>query len=726
MISKCKTPINLLALLLFMASFTGDLKAGAQLIEPVVIDKSGSVQVTGNSIMIFRDPTKAKSYLEVIHTDTIQVLGDVPKLGISRDNVWLVFDLTNHSDHETFFLEYALPVLHRIDFYDSITYGVYKSETKGVTQMSGEKERDPFFSFEFHLKPNETRRFALSVYTGEELLAPIYIKNLDMKRSANHKFRFIFYGLFTGLMVAMFLYNLVILLYTRNILYLYYIIYVFSVAIAQLSIQGVYQNYFNFLGDWFNPYALPVSSALVGIMSPLFAYKFLKMNRTLPRLQYVIHAIVVFYTLTLAVVFTGNFQLTYKMLLAAGSTGALALFILPLIIIFKVKDNRHAKFYLLAWSTFLIGVTVYSLRDFGVLPYNDITNYMMPIGAAIETLVLSLALADQINSLKKEKEETQTQMFLEMRKNRDLIKNQNILLEKKVNERTEKLEEANENLQQTLNDLKSAQSQLVDAEKMASLGQLTAGIAHEINNPINFVTSNIEPLRTDMNDILGILSQYKELAKDDTKFDPVRDAESKIDLPYSIQEIESLLSGIQEGAQRTSQIVNSLKTFSRMDEDTLKDSDINDGLISTLTILRSEIGGISLETDYGNLPQVECYPGKLNQVFMNLLDNAIYAVKEAHGDSDKGLIRVTTEQANDHVQITISDNGKGMSEEVKNRIFEPFFTTKDVGKGTGLGLSISYSIIENHHGTILVTSTPGKGTTFTISIPIKQKQSTQA
>ena len=711
---------TLLTLLAVLCAGT-EVKAGNQLIEPVVINESGQVQVSGKSMMIFRDPTRKLSYLNIIRTDTIQVLGDVPKLGISKDDVWMIFDLTNNSSEETFYLEYALPVLHRIDFFDSISFGKYHSESKGVTRMEDGKERDPFFSFQFNLKPNETRRFALKVYTGEELLAPIYIKKISLKRSTRYKSRFIFYGLFTGLMIAMFLYNFVILLYTRNILYLYYIIYVLSVALAQLSIQGVYQNYFNVFGHWFNPYALPVSSALVGIMSPLFAYKFLKMNRTLPKLQYIIHSIVVFYTLTLAVVFTGNFQFTYNLLLIGGSLGAIALFVLPLIIIFRVKDNRHAKFYLVSWSTFLIGVTVYSLRDFGVLPYNDLTNYTMPIGAALETILLSLALADQINSLKKEKEETQTQMFLEMRKNRDLIKNQNILLEKKVNERTEKLAEANQNLQQTLNDLKSTQSQLVDAEKMASLGQLTAGIAHEINNPINFVSSNIEPLRADIRDIVDMLEKYKELAKDDDKFESVREAELALDLKYSIEEIESLLSGIEEGARRTSQIVNSLKTFSRMDEDTLKESDINDGLISTLTILRSEIGAIRLQTDYGKLPLIECYPGKLNQVFMNLLDNAIFAVKEMHGNSDKGIISVKTEQINDLVHITIADNGKGMDEKDLNRIFEPFFTTKEVGKGTGLGLSISYSIIENHNGTIQTTSKPDKGTKFTISIPVKHK-----
>lgn len=706
-----------LGLLLLIASIAqGQSK---KTFAPVVIPESGSVKVTGRNMMIFKDLQRTNNFTKVMHGDTMQIDGDVPKLGISKADVWMVFDIVNESDMDKFYLEYALPVLHEITFYDSLGFPGAKPQIKGITRVEQDNDRDPIFNFELRMKPHEKRRVAIQVYTGEELLAPVRIKPVGYKKSLAHKARFIFYGLFTGLMLAMFLYNLVIYLYTRNSLYLYYIIYVLSVAGAQLSIQGVFQNYLNFIGDWFNPYAMPVFSALVGIMSPVFAYKFLKMDRTLPRLKYAIHAIVALYLVVLIVVATGDFQTTYKLLLIGGSMGALALVALPLVIIFRVKDNRQAKFYLVAWSTFLIGVVIYSLRDYGVLPYNDFTNYTMPIGAALETILLSLALADLINTLKKEKEETQTQMFLEMRKNRDLIKNQNVMLEKKVTERTEKLAETNDNLQETLNNLKSAQTQLVDAEKMASLGQLTAGIAHEINNPINFVTSNIAPLKADMNDILTILNQYKDATKDSPDFQNIREEEEQIDLQYSIDEIESLLEGIQEGARRTSEIVNSLKTFSRMDEDVLKESDINDGLASTITILKSELGGVKLETDYGEIPMVECYLGKLNQVFMNLIDNAIDAVKEAHSNPGEGLVKVKTFKKDDNIVIQVSDNGAGMSEEIQNRIFEPFFTTKDVGKGTGLGLSISYGIIENHNGSIEVESEKGKGTTFTITIPIK-------
>ena len=692
--------------------------------EPVKLDAGENIRISGPSMRIIRDDTREMTAQDVLASDAFEVPdGTVPKLGISNGDVWIVFQLENNTDKGKFLIEYSLPILHEIDYYDSTDFGKETPTSMlGVTRKKSEY-RDPYFFFHLNMKPGETRTIAFRVYTGEELLVPLTVRQPDYIETSTNRSRMIVYGVFIGLMAAMFLYNLTIYLYTRNSLYLIYVLYVLSVALAQLAIQGVFQNHLNFVGHFFNPYALPVFSAMVGILSPVFAYKFLKMERTLPRLRYAIHLIVITYIFVLVVVATGNFQLTYKLLLLGGSLGALTLVVLPIIIIVRNRENRQAKFFLTAWSMFLIGVVVYSLRDYGVLPYNNITNYTMPFGAALETILLSLALADLINTLKKEKEETQTQMFIEMRKNRDLIKNQNIMLEKKVTERTQKLEEANQNLQTTLDDLKAAQTQLVDAEKMASLGQLTAGIAHEINNPINFVTSNIEPLRQDVKDIVDVLNKYKVATKDlnEQTFEQIREEEEQIDLGYSIAEIESLLNGIEEGARRTSEIVNSLRTFSRLDEDVLKRSDLNDGLQSTITILKSEFGEVSLATDFGEIPEVDCYLGKLNQVFMNLLDNAIDAVKARYGNSEKGEINVKTELVDNQVQITVADNGGGMSEEVKNRVFEPFFTTKDVGSGTGLGLSISYGIIERHNGTIQVESEEGKGTKFVISLPVNNK-----
>jgi hypothetical protein len=347
----------------------------------------------------------------------------------------------------------------------------------------------------------------------------------------------------------------------------------------------------------------------------------------------------------------------------------------------------------------------------------------MPIGSAIETVLLSFALADKINILKKEKEESQLETLNALQENEKLIREQNLVLEQKVHERTLELEEAFEELNATLQHLKETQAQLVDAEKMASLGQLTAGIAHEINNPINFVGANVKPLQMDISELVELVKKYDGLNKNDEEFEAnIRSIESfkkKIDFDYLVKEIDILLNGIEEGARRTAEIVKGLRNFSRLDESDLKSADINEGIESTLILLSGEIpGNVELIKNFSPLEPIDCLPGKLNQVFMNLFNNAIYAVKKKEGDDNK-FIKITTKDEGDVIVVIVEDSGIGMSEEVRSRIFEPFFTTKDVGEGTGLGLSIVFKIIETHQASLTVTSELGIGTTFTLVLKKK-------
>ncbi|HET7819478.1 MAG TPA: ATP-binding protein, partial [Bacteroidia bacterium] len=336
-------------------------------------------------------------------------------------------------------------------------------------------------------------------------------------------------------------------------------------------------------------------------------------------------------------------------------------------------------------------------------------------GTTLEVLLFSFALADRINILKKEKEDSQRAALEALKENEKIVREQNIVLETKVKERTVELETSNKNL-------KDAQSQLVNAEKMASLGQLTAGIAHEINNPINFVVSNVKPLKRDVEDILLLLTKYGEIQDDKNlseKLKNIKELKEQLDADYLIEEINQLLKGIDEGASRTSEIVRGLKNFSRLDEDDLKLADIHEGIDSTLAVLNNNIvkAGVTIVKEYNKFPPIECYPGKLNQVFMNILNNAIQVLVSSK--ADHGEIRIKTALIEKTVRISIKDNGPGMTEEVKHKIFEPFFTTKNVGEGTGLGLSIAYGIIEKHKGEIHVESAPGNGAEFIITLPVQ-------
>lgn len=292
--------------------------------------------------------------------------------------------------------------------------------------------------------------------------------------------------------------------------------------------------------------------------------------------------------------------------------------------------------------------------------------------------------------------------------------------EKQLKENLEIEQKQKEELDRLVAQLKDTQGQLVHNEKMASLGQLTAGIAHEINNPINFVYNGIDTLKISLDDLMEIINKYNEIdnanGNRDTVIEEAKKLKEQLDFEELTQDIEHLVSDIKKGAIRTMEIVKGLRVFSRLDEEERKMASIKDCLDSTLVLLNNKIKGrIELKSYYDEtMPEVLCYPGQLNQVFMNIINNAIQAIPEARKD---GVISVYTENMQENIVIRIKDNGMGMSEQVKRRIFEPFFTTKAVGVGTGLGLSITFGIIEKHNGQIFVNSEEGRGTEFVIQLP---------
>ena len=279
--------------------------------------------------------------------------------------------------------------------------------------------------------------------------------------------------------------------------------------------------------------------------------------------------------------------------------------------------------------------------------------------------------------------------------------------------------DSKDELTQTLENLKSTQSQLVQSEKMASLGQLTASIAHEINNPINFVYNGIDTLKVSLDDLITIVEKYDDLENsEDYKATMAEIREMKEEYAYEdlLSDLKELVSDIKKGAVRTIEIVKGLRVFSRLDEEEMKPANVNDALDATLVLLRNKTKNkINVKKFYDDsIEDINCFPGQLNQVFMNILNNGIQAIPEERKD---GEVQLYTENQDQHVMIKIKDNGSGMSEQVKRRIFEPFFTTKPVGIGTGLGMSITFGIIEKHGGSIYCNSEEGKGTEFSILIP---------
>jgi signal transduction histidine kinase len=309
------------------------------------------------------------------------------------------------------------------------------------------------------------------------------------------------------------------------------------------------------------------------------------------------------------------------------------------------------------------------------------------------------------------------------------------------------LRQQTQELQQTLRELQRTQSQLVQSEKMSSLGQLVAGVAHEINNPVNFIYGNLTHATRYTQDLLRLLNLYQMHYPQPVS--AIQAEAEAIDLEFLMADLPNLIASMRVGSERIQAIVASLRTFSRMDEAEFKAVNLHEGIDSTLMILQNRLKAKPLRVGdresvrpevrilkhYGDLPLVECFAGQLNQVFMNILSNALDALEER----DEGRSTAAMQQAPSTIQIgteiqpceskvgcdvvviRIADNGPGIPENVRQRLFDPFFTTKPVGKGTGMGLSISYQIItERHGGTLHCVSAPGQGTEFVIRIPLKQ------
>ncbi len=686
----------------------------------VTFVKDQGTLIKGKQIAFYKDSTNQLSIQE-IRSKVFSTSKNIPNFRFSKATYWLRLSLKNEGNLHRYVLRIANPNLDSVTIYIPQKGGGFMETTSGLlTNFDYRKYQTPDPIFPLPLLKDSISTIFLKVQSKNQVFIPVFvggIKDIYSQIFNDHNISFVFLGIF----LIMIIYNLFLYLSTKEKNYLLYTLYLIAIVFTQLSLKGVGYQYLWHDSSFLTNKSIVLSGAVSGILTILFTKSFLELRKTLPLFNKVLNVFIILDVVGFLFSFISFYFLSYQIINAVAVLGCLTILIASLKLI--QEKNRPAMFFFLAYSFFLIAVILYVLRLYSVLPFNLFTRHILLLGSSIEVALLSFSLADKINQYRKEKDISHKKALRAAREKELFIGQQNRILEGKVQRRTKKLQRTNEELNISLNKLKEAQSQLVNAEKMASLGRLTAGIAHEINNPVNFIQSNIRSLELDIEDLNELLAKYKEITKSniEEKLKEIEALTEEVELDVVQDEIPKLLVGMKEGTTRTTEIVNGLRTFSRLDENIFKDTDLHQGIDSTLHLLKNILpGNLKIKKEYGTLPFVECNPGKINQVFMNLLTNAIQAT-ESNKSKKEREVRIETNALEKEVMICIADNGPGIPKKIQDKMFEPFFTTKEVGEGTGLGLSLVFSIIQKHNGTIHVDSQPGKGTQFCIILPIQHK-----
>ncbi|MBL1231742.1 MAG: 7TM diverse intracellular signaling domain-containing protein [Vicingaceae bacterium] len=686
-----KNHFFLFYILILLSSFF-HLKA-----ENIIFNNENDLLNIGDHIEIYEDQTNSLSFKEVILKEFTPSKSPVPNLGISKSNFWIKIPITNKTENEHLILELSLAIIDYVELYYYDGNQVKTIKTGDAYPFDKREYKDPHYLFDLNIPTGETKTYYLNVRSNEALQLPLKVGTI-VNVYTQIKNRDLLSGIYFGIMLVMILYNLFIYFSVRDKSYLYYVVYIICILLTQTSLQGYTFQYLWPNSALITKFSLIFLPSLSGITGMFFMNVFLQTKEFSKKLYNIAFIFVGPYLIAYVIAFMGELGLSQAVIQLNSTIISLYMLITP-IIIYR-KGFKPAKYFIAAWSVFLLGVFIFVLKDMEVLPFNNLTRYTMQIGSAIETILLSFALANRISIIRKE--------------NEHLIKEQNVILEQKVKERTAELNKAIENLKQT-------QSQLVESEKMASLGQLTAGIAHEINNPINFVSSNVFPLKQDIEDLKSILNKYEEITESvdlNNKLNEINQLKDELDYHLLLEELDTIIHGIEDGAKRTAEIVSGLRNFSRLDESEFQSANVNDCITTTLKIIQTKIGDIKIKTELEDIPPIDCYPGKLNQFFLNTIDNAIYAVNAVKRPNHTSEIEIKTALKNNHIMVTLKDNGIGMDETTKNKIFEPFFTTKDVGEGTGLGMSIAHGILEMHQAKIEIESEINQGTLIKIFLPL--------
>ena len=510
------------------------------------------------------------------------------------------------------------------------------------------------------------------------------------------------WGIIYGVLLLAILYNSLLFVALKDSSYLFYVLFTFFLGLQYLINDGFAYQYLWPRWVWWNNNGEIFIGSLLYLSFLLFTRTFLHTRNFAPVFDKIILALAALFV----VIIVPRFFFPSSIYLALQ--WPIPILVIIVGILFWIRGHRPARFFVLAWAAYLVVSVASLINEISGLSESSlisfITRYGGHLAALLNVILLSLALADRVNVMRDEKEEAQFQA----------LQSQKILteeLESEVQNRTLKLST-------TIQELKNTEVQLVQSAKMAGLGTLVAGVAHEINNPANFIQLSTDTVETEIQRFQHFLRKLVEGSTDPEVSAAFEDRFQKIVEP---------LKNIKDGSTRIEAIVRDLRTFSRLGEGAKERANVIVGLKSTLRLVQTRYEKtVRFEEDFRDASQILCWPSQLNQVFMNVIVNACQAIEMKQSDkSVPGTLHIRSFLDKDEIGIRFSDSGIGMSDEVKQRLYEPFFTTKEVGRGMGLGMSIAYSIIEKHHGRLEVESEMGEGTVVTILLPLSGSVSSE-
>ena len=609
---------------------------------------AGLEPISGKKLSYFIDSNNVENE-DVFNRSVFSSIDDeVPNFSFNSNPVWIHVPAQLVENKEVLLVN--TPYLDECSLY-FVLDGVL-IDVKHFGEKFPFKERDfqnPNFTFDLRNKELRDCQLFLRVWNVEPLIIPITTGVVDdlldfYQRDAMYN------TFFTGGILIMLLLNLVMFGFFRKPVYISYAVYLGFTMLTQVGIKGYLFQYLWPSAPGFQLYSLGLFASLAGIGGATYIYYFLNLKTKGRVIRNGAWVFVGLFSFSIVLMFLKDYASGFKLMHLSTSFYIMYGFIVA---ISGVRKNESvAKIFLVGWLVLLIGSLVFILKDFGLLPQNELTNYAVQIGSCFEMMIFTIAMGYRTLDAFRVKEQAQNDLLQSIQSNETLIREQNIVLEQTVAERTKELQSSNEQLQTIYENLKEAKS------KMSTLGQLTAGIAHDINNPLSYIAMSLEPLAEE-----------------------IKRLESKID-KEEYSGMVQLVGGVQNSTSRILEIVQRLRDYTRTEKQKTESINLNEVIENSLGLLDYNLRGIEVKKDLNAIPLVVANYGRMNQLFLNLFTNNIEAIREKQETG--GVLTIKTESMDQKVQVTITDNGVGMSEETIKHIFDPFYTTKTGGTGLGM------------------------------------------